>query len=779
VQNPWRRAGIASSVAGRLAVVSVAAGLLVAGVTIPVTGLAGVVVRDAATTFNTLKVPALAGVPTRSEILDSEGKLIAYYYPDHKYRIPVSFDNIAPVMRQAIISIEDNRFYLHGALDPRGTIRALVYDLENKSVQGGSDLAQQYVKNALELSAPNAAQANADAALTPQRKIRELRIAANVEHELTPNQLLAAYLNVAYFENEAYGIQVAAERYFSTTAKHLKLTQAAMLAGMVEDPTADDPVVYPKAARTRRNVVLARMAQLGKISTATAAAAEKTKLGLHLSTVPLQTGCFAATAAAEPFFCDYVLAVLRTDKTYRKVWSELNTTGGLKIYTSMNGGDERAATEGVNYVQPDEDDYFNPGQNADTEVLIQPGTGYVRAIAENRKYGYGRGATTVDYAVDQKYDGGGGVQQGSSAKIFTLLTALKEGLPFGYTEKVTAPANLGPYTSCKGVYSYYPNLQDAEGPTLHGAETFTLYNGTTESINVFYGQLEQKVGLCQVVKTAVSLGAHRATGQSLFQPVGSEKDGDYQAPADENPSFTLGSGAYMSPMTMADAYATVASNGIYCKPEAIESIITSNGKHLPVESAGCHRVLSQPVAEAATTILQGVLTSPGTAAGRGIGRPAAAKTGTGNKGDFADFAGFTPNLAAYVSVFNPENQFTWGAMVGARSDYREIGDYLASPGQMFGDNAPGATWEYTFLHADLGRIRYFVPLPTDSTYYSEGTGINSPKPPTPVKTGGGGKGTGGGGGGTGGTGGTGGGGGGTGGGGGGGNGGGGGGGGGR
>ena len=747
MQNPWRRAGIATSAVGRIAVLSVAAGLLIGAVLVPFTGVLGVAVRDASNTFLTLKVPALGQVPTRSEILDSQGKLIAYYYPAHKYRVPVSYNDIAPVMRNAIVAIEDSRFYEHGAIDPRGTLRALVNDLEHKNVQGGSDLAQQYVKNALVLTAPNATAAAQDAAPTAERKIRELRIAANVEHELTPHQLLAAYLNVAYFENQAYGIQVAAERYFNTTAKNLTLTEAAMLAGMVENPTADDPFTQPAQARSRRNVVLARMAQLKYITSQQAAAAEQTGLRLHSSTIPLQTGCLSASATPEAFFCDFVLAKLRVDKFYSKVWNQLNTTGGLKIYTTLNMRDQHAADFATNYVEPDRGGLFNPGHNADTEVMIQPGTGKVRAIAENRGYGTGRGQTTVDYAVDQKYDGGTGVQQGSSAKIFTLLTALKQGLPFGFSQSITAPETISPYFSCKGVESTYPNLQDAEGPTLKGSETFTLYNGTTESINVFYARLEQKVGLCNVVKTAVSLGAHRATGQSLLAAVGNPKHPirtGYQAPADDIPSFTLGSGAYMSPMTMADAYATVAANGIYCKPVPIQSIVTAGGKSLPVEGAGCHRVLPAPVAEAANHILQGVLVSPGTAAGRGIGRPAAAKTGTGNHGDFADFAGYTPNLAAYVSVFNPLNQFTFGAMVGQNANYRDIGGGLGSGsgGQMFGDNAPGATWEISFLHAALGTVDDFAPLPPNSSFFSAGTGVNSPKPPSKKHGGGGGPGPG-------------------------------------
>jgi membrane peptidoglycan carboxypeptidase len=726
VQNPWRRAGFASGAAGRIAIVSVVAGALVAAIVIPVTGVVGVAVRDAAKTFNTLSVPPLQEVPTRSQILDSEGHLIAYYYPGGIYRVPVTYDQISPYMRTAIVAIEDSRYYEHGALDPRGTLRAISTDLHNTQVQGGSTLAQQYVKNALILTAHTAKEKADAAALTAQRKIRELRMAASVEHDLTKNELLAAYLNVAYFDHQAYGIQVAAEFYFRTSAANLTLDQSALLAGLVEDPAAYDPMTFPQSAVQRRNTVLLRMFQLHKITRAAMEAADQQPLGLHTSSIPEQTGCFSASAQPEAFFCDYVLAVLRTDPIYAKVQQDLDTTGGLTIRTTLNAPDERAARFAVNYVQPPFSSTFNPGHNADVEALIQPGTGRIRAIAENRPYGTGPGQTTVDYAVERQYDGGAGVQTGSSSKLFTLLTALKQNTPFGFNEKVSSPAALSPYYDCHGqpTHSVFNVVNDEPGKGI-----FTLYNGTTQSINVFYAELEQKVGLCNVVKTAVSLGVRRADGLSLLTYDKSLGPNGY--PADELPTFTLGA-VNVTPMSMAAAYATVASNGIYCKPVAIQSIVTSTGTHLPVESAGCHRVLSPEVAEAANTILQGVLVSPGTAAGLGINRPAAAKTGTANGGAFAAFGGYTPTLAGYVSVYNPNNQFGYGAMVYPRACYRQLGGGLSCPGQMFGANAPGSTWEITFLHAQLGPAVSFPALPFSSLFYAQGSGVNSPKPPKPT-----------------------------------------------
>ena len=195
-----------------LVVVAVAGGALVAGLALPAVGALGTIVRNGATKFNTLDTPELHQIPVRSAILDRHGKVLAYFYPRGIDRVPVSYAQIAPVMRQAIVAIEDSRFYQHGAIDFRGTLRALVYNLEHKTVQGGSTLAQQYVKNVEILSAANplAVYASATADTIP-RKIRELRMAVQVEHTMSKDAILAGYLNAAFFGNQSYGIEVAAE----------------------------------------------------------------------------------------------------------------------------------------------------------------------------------------------------------------------------------------------------------------------------------------------------------------------------------------------------------------------------------------------------------------------------------------------------------------------------------------------------------------------------------------------------------------------------------------
>jgi membrane peptidoglycan carboxypeptidase len=735
VLNPWRRAGALSGTVGRLIVMTVVAALLVAGVALPFVGVFGVAARDAANTFNDLQVGSLGQPPSLSTLYDIEGQPIATFYPGSIYRQPVSFSQIAPVMRNAIVAIEDDTFYTQGALDPRGTLRALFSDSSGSQLQGASTLAQQYVKNVKELQAGHNEQALEEAIYPDlQRKIIQLRMAADVEQDMTQNQLLAAYLNVAPFSEQAYGIQVAAERYFSVPASKLTLPQAAMLAGIVQSPTAYNPLFHLIAATTRRNEVITRMAQLHYISAAAAATAVSKPIKLNLSTTPLQTGCESTNAvtAVSAFFCDYVQHVLELN--YPSVWSQIETTGGLKIYTTLNMRDQLAAEHAVNYVMPHYSNAYNPNRNADTEALIQPGTGAVRAIAVDRRYGTGPGEDVIDYAVNHAYGGGEGVQTGSSSKIFTLITALKEGLPFGHAIKLVSPTVVTGYTNCQGEPAGYPagtfSVTNSEGQS-HGTQVWQMNIATVASINVYFAHLEQQVGLCNVVRTAVDMGMTRADGTSLLK-----QDGGLY-PADDIPSFTLGS-VNVSPLSMAAAYASVAARGWYCAPKALIRIVTTSGSLIPLHPDACHRDMSKGVADAANYILQGVLNNPsGTAYGHTIGRPAAGKTGTGNSGYFAAFAGYTPTLAGYVSVFNPVSQTSVAdEMIGEGSCYRFYpGGTQDCPGQMYGANAPLSTWQDTFMHAQLGPALSFIYPP--GQFFSAGSGLTEttvqpkkPKKPT-------------------------------------------------
>ena len=733
-----------TSAVGRLILMSALGGVLAAAVVLPVVAATGILVRNTADKFSTLSVNA-SSLPQRSEIYDRTGRLITYVYgvdlgKGMKYtginRQPVTYNQISPNMLEAIVAIEDDRFWQHGALDIKGTFRALVNDLQHKPIQGGSTLEQQFVKNVLVLqSLDNPAGQQAATADTVSRKLDQLRMAVQVAHTMSKQQILDGYLNDSYYGNGAWGIEAAAETYFNTTAAKLTMVQAATLAGIVENPSAYDPLIDPTASTQRRNTVLARIAQTnpGTLTPAAATALESQKLVMRPGAV--QSGCTANTVGNSAFFCDYVIHTILLDSQFGATTQDrarLLATGGLQVHTTLAPQDQSAATRAVNWVLPANSSTYNASRNADTEVLMQPGTGKVLAIAEDRPYGTGKGQTEIDYAVNTGYGGAAGVQTGSSSKLFTLLTALKQGVPFGYQLTVPGsqtvsgfyncagqPVGVDPTTGQQGVFP----VVNSEGP---GNGTYTLYTGTTQSINVFYAHLESKVGLCNTVNTAVDLGMTRADGKSLLA-----WDGKNQPPADDLPTFTLGA-VNVSPMSMAAAYATPASGGIYCKPIVLTKVIGADGKSLPVPSAGCHRVLSTEVANAANYILQGVLTS-GTGAGLELSSyQAAGKTGTsnvasGNGTPYAAFAGYTTSLVGYVSVFNPVSPTQYTMAYNSACFQTEYSG-VSCPAEMFGANAPGSTWHMTFDHANLTGSADFALPSSSSSLWSQGTGLAAKQP---------------------------------------------------
>jgi membrane peptidoglycan carboxypeptidase len=705
-------------------------GVLVAGIFLPVVGGAGLTARKASDSFTNLSSRLPATLPQRSEVLDASGHPLAYIYghvfgnaQDAVDRVPVDYSQIAPVMRNATVAIEDSRFYKHGGFDLKGTARAAFDDVTGRSVQGGSTIAQQYVKNVLILSAKTPQQAQEAYQDNLGRKLRELRYAVAVSQQMSKDQLLASYLNVAYFGEQAYGIQVAAQRYFGTTAAKLTLPQAALLAGLVEDPAAYNPVQQPQAAMARRNIVLARMAQLQSqtgVTPAQAAKAEKAPLDLRVNFPP--NGCSSAYA---PFFCDYVLALINNDKAFSAAKAQLDAGGGVRIYTTLDPQDQGSAQHAVNYELPATGP-VNPTRKLDTEVMVQPGTGEIRAMAIDRGYGTCAGCTTVNYAVGPQYDGGEGFQIGSTGKIYTLVTALQQGIPFGYAQNAPQKTTVNGLTNCSGGNDAPWNVQNDESD--HGGH-YTLYTGTAASINTFYAALEKKVGLCNVVHTADQMGLAFPDGISLLR----DDQRSNQQSADNVSSFTLGD-VNVTPLSVAAADATLPARGISCSPIAISRITDRNGKSLPVDSAGCHRAIPASVADAANYILQGDLKNGGTAAGDQIGRPAASKTGTADSYASAAFIGYTPGLLASVILADPRGPKY--PMEGQGSCYRG-----GCPGFMYGAMGPGKTWQLSFEHADLTGPSNFVGVPGNSPFFSMGNGSSAPSKPKSKKPnpGGGGK----------------------------------------
>ena len=256
----WTRAAFQATLA------SIAMAIVLVLATLPLTGMTVESVRSVKSYWDSLpgKLPA-AAVPERSYILAADGSRIAQFYSEN--RAPVSIAQIPKVMQTAIIAIEDSRFYQHGAIDARGTVRALLTNLAGGATQGGSTLEQQYVKNVLLNAATTQAQRNEATSRTSYlRKLHEAKYAAELVRTTPKAKILEDYLNISYFGGGAYGISSAARHYFSIPVQKLDLAQSALLAGLVQSPSAYDPTLHPRAALDRRNVVLFRMRQLGDIT---------------------------------------------------------------------------------------------------------------------------------------------------------------------------------------------------------------------------------------------------------------------------------------------------------------------------------------------------------------------------------------------------------------------------------------------------------------------------------------------------------------------------------
>ncbi len=639
---------------GRLMVLLIAAvvgGVLGAAVLLPAVGGVGIALRSATSDVSPLRLtePPLA---QRTKILASDGSVLASFYLEN--RTDVTIDKIAPIAQQAIVAIEDSRYYQHGAIDIKGTIRAMVRNNQSGgTVQGGSSITQQYVKNVLveqaerqlvaaEETLANATtkaarqtaqaavtQAEADrqdaTAVTFQRKLKELRYALWVEQHYSKAQILDKYLNIAYFGHQTYGIEAAAERYFGVHAAQLTLPQATTLAGMVNNANQYDPIAHPAATKQRRDTVLARMAQLGHISQAQAAQATATRLILHQKAVP-----GSCDGSAYGYFCTYVQNEVLTNPVFGSTAvarQDLLKAGGLTIRTTLDPKVQDAVQEQV-------DRHSSPSSRRVTmEAMVEPGTGEIQAIAISRKYGTGRHETTIDYAADVAHGGSYGVQAGSTFKIFTLAAALEAGYSPGHTLSTPAAMTLGGFRDCSGNSLGTWTVHNSEKST---APSMTMEEATWDSVNTYYAQLEREVGLCNVMKMAAAFGMTAPDGGKLKAV----------------PSFTLGADE-IDIVHEAAAYAGFAADGRYCEPIAIISVTDGTGRQLAVPSADCRQAVSSDVANQVTDILSGVITK-GTAKGNAIpGQHAAGKTGTTENTTTALFAGYTDHLAAVVWYGNP------------------------------------------------------------------------------------------------------------------------------
>ncbi len=678
---------------GYALIASVLTGLLLAAVALPVVGGLGLTAKAGAEEFLVLPVelttPPLA---QRTRILAADGKtVLAILYRQNRVNAPLQ--DVPELARKAVIATEDARFYAHKGVDYKGTLRAAVENAQAGGVsQGGSTLTQQYVKNAL-LQAARGSKEDQERAreLTLDRKLKEARYALAIEKELTKDQILERYLNIAYYGNGVYGMGTAASFYFNKPVQQLTLAEGALLAGLVQTPSRFDPVkamsdpVVMETLLARRDIVLNRMRDVGFITEPQRAEASAER-GLPdkplFAIQPVVSGCENPEVAA-PFFCDYVRRALEdTDLgkalgNTREERQDKLLAGGLTIVTTLDPRIQEAAQKAAEDAVPI-DDAFGAGAVVD---IVEPGTGHVKAMALNRRYSEQDlpGHTKVNLAIG----GSSGFQGGSTFKPFVLAEALKQGIPLSFT--LYAPQT---YTS-KVFKDFVNGRAGPYSPSNAGdsqAGRFNLETATHTSVNTYYVQLEERVGVEPAAALAETLGVKQF------------KDGVPSAPLLRGGAFVLGANE-VSPLDMAAAYATFAARGLYCPPRPVTQVLDSRGEQIELGGPKCAQVLEQPVADTVNSVLTGIIdgdTRGRTGRGASIGRPAAGKTGSTNGSKAAWFVGYTPQLATAVWLGDP------GAPGREVQDMRSVRINGRFYPQVFGGTIPATIWQRAMSEAMTG-----------------------------------------------------------------------------
>ncbi|MFC7548865.1 transglycosylase domain-containing protein [Plantactinospora sp. GCM10030261] len=655
-------------------------GVAVAAVAFPLVGAGGLGTKSFSTAVATHQDLRTVQPAQTTYVYAADGRtLLTMFYEEHRKYVPIS--EISPYVQQAIVAAEDTRFYRHHGVDPKGVARAFVANQQAGGVsQGASTLTMQYVRMALRDGAQTPTQALEATQQTGVRKVREMRIAMDVEKEMTKAEILERYLNSAYFGHRAYGIYSAAEIFFSKKPADLTPLESATLAGLVKAPSEYDPASSDqKDATDRRNYVIDRMRDMGYLSSAQAADFQRQPITLKLTTPPNDCVSIDTKYNSWGFFCDYLKAWWAKQPAFGANWYERLAKlrrGGYTIVTSIDPRVQQVAEEQTASRESTGSPF------AHGIVLVEPGTGRVKAMAVNRKYSldqdqnYPHSNPALRGKIKGNYPntvvpllGGGdlpGYQAGSTFKMFTMLAALKAGLPlsteYNAPHRIVSiyPGGGGGPADCGGLWC----PSNASG-AMSGRQT--MWSGFGKSVNTYFVWLEQKVGADKVVALAEELGLNWRTEVDIRQ-ASPQKRKEWGA-------FTLGV-SDVNPLEMAGAYAAVAADGRYCEPLPVLSVsnpdgtpatyTAEDGNVVPVAKGRCHQVFSPEVARAATDAARcptGDTPARGSCGGwstadsvRGIvGRPVAGKTGTTDSTRSAWFVGYTPELAAASFISDPDN----------------------------------------------------------------------------------------------------------------------------
>jgi penicillin-binding protein 1A len=573
-----------------------------------------------------------------SVVFDAQGNRLATLHAEEN-RVLVPIQRIPRVMQDAVVAIEDQRFWSHQGVDLRALARATLANARSgRIVEGGSTITQQYVKNTIVGPEP-----------TLDRKIREAALALQLEDSMSKAQILEGYLNTVYFGNGAYGIQVAARTYFSRSPRQLALPDAALLAGMIAGPERFDPVDHPKRALVRRNQVLDAMLELNLIGRADHVRAAGSRLGLRLQPRKTRGPAF--------HFIEYVKDQMLRSRTFGFTYEErynLLFRGGLRIYTTLDPRMQRAADAAVKGVLSQPSDPYG-GLTA-----IDPRNGHIKAMASGRGYRSGRRDRFAH--VNLATGGITGRQSGSSFKTFALVAALENGIsPTQLFQGGSSIVINDPRCPGTNLNPWY--VRNYEGSAVG---TITLEQATINSVNVVYAQLIRDVTPDPVAQVAARMGIRSKIRGYCSSVLGANE---------------------VSALEMASAYGTLATNGLHVPPVAITKVTDATGRELYRAEPQSRQAVNPAVSWIVTQILRKVMLE-GTGVAANIGRPAAGKTGTAQQWRDAWFVGYIPQLTAGVWVGFPQAQIS---MVPPRTRIR-----------VTGGSFPAAIWRAFMLQVTRG-----------------------------------------------------------------------------
>ncbi len=624
---------------------SVLTGVLAAGLLVPAAGTAGVVAKAVPSVFEDMPADLQLIEPANeSKMLDADNNTIAVFYS--RERTVVSSDKISTDMKNAIVAIEDKRFYTHHGVDPEGIARALANNLGGDDTQGASTITQQYVRNMLTdkgYVTDDADLVNEATTQTAERKLREMKYALTLETQMSKDEILTGYLNVAPFGPNVYGVEASAKLYFNKSASELDYNQAALLAGLVQSPVQYDPITNPDKAQERRDIVLEQMLDQGYISQdqydAGVAINVRDMLDVHYTTNGCTDGTADSSDKGTGYFCEYAKQQFLNDSDFGETVADrqkLLDTGGLEIKTTIQPSKQNAAYETVTSALAD-----TSGPNG-VITSIEPSTGNIRAMAQNTTFASGdaAGETMSNFST-------GTYQVGSTFKLFTMMEWFKEG----HTAYESVGRNNRYYSQsefhCSNgqTVAYTPNpykVEDIDESSKSGS--MNVVKATGLSVNQAFVNMSSKLDFCNIFQTAYDFGIY---------DISTDEDGTQTHVVPQAiPSNVIGSTS-TSPLTMASVAATLANDGWQCSPNALTSVVDSDGntKKEYQPSSSCTQRLDTTVARQVSTLLmtanQKYYTSGSGYQNMDLGTDVqwAAKTGTTNDNANTWTVGYTSNLA--------------------------------------------------------------------------------------------------------------------------------------